>query len=180
MLYGHSLGAIIAFETARELRRRGARNPEHLFVCASPAPQIPWTKPPMRHLDREAFLEEIQQRYGGIPGPVAEDPELLDLLLPGLRGDVHMIETYQYSDEAPLHCPLTVYGGTLDKAVPPSSLDAWREQTTSLFRLQMVSGDHFCMPAVQQRLVGDWQSARQAPHPADLQTGLKGASPLTD
>jgi medium-chain acyl-[acyl-carrier-protein] hydrolase len=160
-LYGHSLGAKIAFETARELRRKGAAGPEHLLVSAIQAPQLPWNHTPMRHLERGAFLQELQKRYGEIPAPLLEDRDLLNLLLPGLRADVDMLETYSYSYERPLDCPLTVYGGTFDYTVTQSSLQAWREQTTSEFRLHMVPGDHFCMAAVCARLVRDLESARE-------------------
>jgi medium-chain acyl-[acyl-carrier-protein] hydrolase len=160
-LYGHSLGAKIAFETARELRRKGATGPEHLLVSASQPPQLPWSHIPMRHLDREAFLQELQKRYGEIPSPVLQDRDLLNLLLPGLRADIDMLETYLYSYEIPLDCPFTVYGGTFDSTVTESSLQAWREQTTSQFRLHMVQGDHFCMAAVCARLARDLESARE-------------------
>jgi len=162
VLYGHSLGAILALETARELRRMGAREPEQLIVSASPAPQLPWNHPPMRHLHRDAFLEEIQERYGEIARPILNDRELLDLLLPGLRADVEMLETYRYSPEDPLDCPVTAYAGVLDQTVTRTSLEAWREQTRSGFQLHMVSGDHFCLPAVQARLAIDLQSDLQA------------------
>jgi medium-chain acyl-[acyl-carrier-protein] hydrolase len=162
VLYGHSLGAILAFETARELRRRGAREPEQLIVSASPAPQLPWADPPMGHLDRDAFLEEIQKRYGEIASPVLNDKELLDLLLPGLRGDVEMLENYLYSHEAPLDCPVIAYGGLLDQTVTRASLEAWREQTRSGFELHMVSGGHFCLPAVQARLTQHLRSGLKA------------------
>jgi medium-chain acyl-[acyl-carrier-protein] hydrolase len=161
LLYGHSLGAKIAFETARELRRRAAAEPEHLLVSASQAPQLPWSHPPMRHLEREAFLQEIQRRYGEIPAAVLEDRELLNLLLPGLRADVDMLETYCCSHEAPLDCPVTAYGGILDPTVTQVSLEAWREQTTSVFRLHMLPGDHFCLPAVRARLLRDLESSRE-------------------
>jgi medium-chain acyl-[acyl-carrier-protein] hydrolase len=155
LLYGHSLGAILAFEAARELRRKGVRQPEHLIVSAGPAPQLPWGHSPMHHLDQEAFLAEIQERYGPIASPILNDLDLLELLLPGLRGDVEMRENYQYSPEAPLDFPVTAYGGIQDQTVTPASLEAWREQTTSEFQLYMVQGQHFCLPAIRERLIGD-------------------------
>jgi surfactin synthase thioesterase subunit len=113
-LYGHSLGAILAFETARELRRQGAAEPEpeHLLVSACPAPQLPWNDPPMHHLDREEFLREIQNRYGEFPADVRGNCELLDLLLQSLRADIEMRETYRYSPERPLDCLITAYGAS--------------------------------------------------------------------
>ena len=115
----------------------------------------------MRHLGQDAFVREIQQRYGGIPSPVLEDAELLTLLLPALRGDVVMMETYSYSHEAPLGCPVTAYGGVDDRTVTKESLEAWREQTTGAFSLKMVPGDHFCLPAVRAQLAHALESARE-------------------
>jgi len=114
----------------------------------------------MRHLDREDFLREIQNRYGEFPAVVCGDSELLDLLLPSLRADIEMLETYRYSPERPLDCPITAYGGILDRTVPQILLHAWRAQTTNAFRLHMVSGGHFCLPAVHARLLHDLESPR--------------------
>jgi medium-chain acyl-[acyl-carrier-protein] hydrolase len=162
VLYGHSLGAILAFETARELRRKGIREPEHLIVSAGPAPQLPWDLSPIHHLDQDVFLAKIQERYGPIASPILNDLELLDLLLPGLRCDVEMRENYRYSPEAPLDFPVTAYGGFQDQAVTSASLEAWRQQTRSEFQLHMVQGHHFCLPAIRMRLIDDLHSARFA------------------
>jgi medium-chain acyl-[acyl-carrier-protein] hydrolase len=150
--YGHSLGGKIAFEATRELRRRGARGPSHLFVAACPAPQVPWPHPLMHGLDTPHFLDEMQRRYGGIPQQVIEDEELRALLVPTLRADVTMIETYSYTPEAPLDCGVTVFGGRTDRMVEESSLALWRAQTHGGFRLQMASGDHFFPQLAQARL----------------------------
>jgi medium-chain acyl-[acyl-carrier-protein] hydrolase len=141
--YGHSLGAKIAFEVVRELRRRGANWPAHLFVAACPAPQVPWPHPLTHCLDTPQFLDETQRRYGGIPQQVIDDKELCALLLPALRADVTMIETYTYTAEAPLDGGITVFGGLKDRMVEESSLASWRAQTRGGFRLQMACGDHF-------------------------------------
>lgn len=141
--YGHSLGAKIAFEAARELRRRGAREPEHLFVAACPAPQTEWPHPLVHRLETREFLREIENRYGGIPRPVMEDPELLALLVPTLRADVTMMETYVYRPEPPLACGITAFGGRLDRMVSETSLRAWGAQTNGRFDLRMIDGDHF-------------------------------------
>ncbi len=161
-IYGHSLGALLAFEAARELRRKGAREPEHLLVAASPAPQLPWPHPPLRHLAEDVFLDEIQRRYGKIPAAVLADRELLNLLLPGLRADIEIIETYWYGDEPPLACPITAYGGALDEMVPRASLDAWRVQTAGAFQLHTLSGGHFALPPLQSRLLPDLIAAPEA------------------
>ena len=150
--YGHSLGAKIAFEVVRELRRRGAKAPAHLFVAACPAPQVRWPHPIMHCLETPDFLDEMQRRYGGIPRQVIEDKELCDLLVPALRADVTMIETYTYTPEAPLDGGITVFGGLSDRMVKESSLASWRAQTHGGFRLQMASGDHFFPSLPEARL----------------------------
>lgn len=149
--YGHSLGAKIAFEAIRELRRRGLRRSAHLFVAACPAPQLPWPLPLMHGLSTPEFLNEMQARYGGIPAQVREDDELIALLLPMLRAEIRMIETYAYTPEAPLECGITVFGGLEDRMVEQPSLAAWELQTKSRFRLQMEFGGHFFPQRTESR-----------------------------
>ena len=150
--YGHSLGARIAFEVAREFRRREAPVPIHMFVAACQAPQVPWPHPPVNGLDSSLFLREMQERYGAIPRQVVEDKELLGLLLPTLRADVTMIETYVYAPGAPLDCGITVFGGLEDHTVPQSTLEQWQAQTRGEFSLCMIPGNHFFPQLVESRL----------------------------
>jgi len=151
--YGHSLGAKIAFETIRELRRQGRAEPSHLFVGASHAPHVPWPHPGLHLLEEDAFIEGIQRRYGGVPQQVVDDPDLRSLLIPGLRADVRLTETYRYTPEAPLNSPIAVFGGTSDRTVDPRALQAWQHQTCKSFRLRMMDGDHFFLNAARQELL---------------------------
>ncbi|MGA8085789.1 MAG: thioesterase domain-containing protein [Terracidiphilus sp.] len=150
--YGHSLGARIAFEAARELRHRGAPGPAHLFIAACHAPQLPWPHPPMSGLEDSQFLREVQERYGSIPRQVVEDEELRSLLLPALRADVTMVETCAYSPGLPLDCGISAFGGLQDHTVSQSSLDQWRVQTRGEFHMHMVPGNHFFPQLVESRL----------------------------
>jgi medium-chain acyl-[acyl-carrier-protein] hydrolase len=151
--YGHSLGANIAFEVARALRRAGAPQPDHLFAAASPAPQLPWPHALMHALSEEDFLGEIEQRYGGLPKPVLEDPEMRALLISTLRADVTIMETYTYQAGDPLGCAITAFGGVDDHMVPPAELEKWRDQTSATYALHMLPGDHFFLQSSKQRLV---------------------------
>jgi medium-chain acyl-[acyl-carrier-protein] hydrolase len=151
--YGHSLGAKIAFETTRHLRRTGKVQPSHLFVGASQAPQLPWPHPPLHVLREDEFIKEVQKRYGGVPREVLQDAELRALLIPTLRADVRLIETYRYDPEPPLNCAITVFGGSDDNTVDRIGLDAWRHQTSQAFRLLMVAGDHFFLHSARQQLL---------------------------
>lgn len=140
--YGHSLGALLAFETARAVRRLQGRQPVHLFVGAAPAPQLPWEHSPLRCLPESQFLFEIQNRYGEIPEQVLADEEMRKLLLPVLRADIAMVEAYEYVSEAPLDCGISVLCGSQDRMVSPGSAEAWRAQTSRDFSLRVVQGNH--------------------------------------
>ena len=88
-------------------------------------------------------------RLNGTPKEVLEHPELMELMLPLLRADFSVVETYDYRPGVPLDCPLTVFGGLRDAEVSREQLEAWREQTTSEFALRMLPGDHFFLNDAQ-------------------------------
>lgn len=141
-LYGHSMGATIAFEVARELARRRCNGPRHLFVSGNRAPQWPRTEPQTFHLPHDEFVAALK-RLNGTPTEILDNPELMELFIGVLRADFQMVETYEYSPEERLSCPITVYGGIDDTSVPQASCRAWQEQTTAHCKLTMVKGDHF-------------------------------------
>jgi medium-chain acyl-[acyl-carrier-protein] hydrolase len=140
--FGHSMGALIGFELARLLRRDHGVEPVHLIVSGRSAPQLAVEDLPGPELPDDRFLQELRQRYGS-PQPELEDPELLELMLPTLRADVAACRHYFYTPEPPLTCPVTAFGGLLDREVDRTRLEAWREQTSSRFAVRMLPGDHF-------------------------------------
>ena len=140
--YGHSMGALISFELARELRRRNLSLPVHLFVSGRRAPSVPESKPPIFHLPAQELIAEIK-RLNGTPNEFFEDPELQELSLPLLRADFEIVDTYEYFPDEPLPCSITVYGGEQDEHVPFESLTAWEGQTSAKYLLRMLPGDHF-------------------------------------
>ena len=142
-LFGHSMGAVLAFEVARQLRRQDNHNPVHLFACSSPAPQRPILKPPIHGLPEAEFVAEMRNRYNGIPQSIVENNELMQIFLPSLRADLTMLETYVYTSEKPLECSISAFGGLQDSVLSKSTLQEWREQTLKSFTLQMFPGDHF-------------------------------------
>jgi medium-chain acyl-[acyl-carrier-protein] hydrolase len=151
-LFGHSMGALISFELARELRRRAAPPPLHLFVSGRRAPQIERSRPPTYDLPDEEFLLDLR-RLNGTPLEVLEHPELMRLLLPLLRADFAVCQTYVYSPEPPLDCPITAFGGLHDGGVPREHVEAWREQTAAAFSVRMLPGDHFFLRTQQHPLL---------------------------
>lgn len=151
-LFGHSVGALISFELARLLRREYQRAPVHLFVSAHRAPHRPDPNPPIHALPQAEFLRELR-RYKGTPEVILQNPELLELLVPNLRADFAIFETYIYKDDEPLLCPISAYGGLTDAEVRVADLEAWQEQTASRFTLRLFSGDHFYLQAAQADLL---------------------------
>ena len=141
-LYGHSMGALIAFELTRELIRRRCAGPQHLFVSGHRAPQWPRTGPKTFCLPHDEFIGELS-RLNGTPKEILDSPELMELFIGLLRADFELVETYEYCPAAPLSCPITVYGGLNDKEVPVESCHAWQEQTSASCKVRMFSGDHF-------------------------------------
>ncbi len=142
-LFGHSMGALVSFELARELRKGQGLVPYHLFVSARSAPQLPSQDPPIHNLSDQALVEELR-RLNGTPLVLLEDWELLRLLLPIARADFALCETYNHNpNESPLDCPITAFGGLADRKVRLDALEAWRSQTSMFFSLQMFPGDHF-------------------------------------
>jgi surfactin synthase thioesterase subunit len=140
--FGHSMGALVAFELTRELRRRGCAMPAHLFFSGAQAPQLGPNRPPRYRLSREHLIVELR-KLGGTPEMVLEDPELLDLVLPAIRADFALIDTYQYSHASPFTCPITVFSGEDDSEVEPFDVIQWRPHTVGSFRHISFPGDHF-------------------------------------
>ncbi len=141
--FGHSLGAFIGFELARHLRSQLDLHPAHLFVSGQRAPQTPDPHPPIRHLADDEFIEEVRRRYNGIPEEVLQAPELMEILLPALRADFSMNETYRYVAGDPLDCSISCFGGVDDRSRSHEELVAWQAQTLGSFELTMIPGDHF-------------------------------------
>jgi medium-chain acyl-[acyl-carrier-protein] hydrolase len=148
VLYGHSMGALLAFMTARYLRNVCGLLPLQLIVSGASAPQIPRALPDIHTLPDAEFLQEIG-RFNGTPKEILENAEIMSFMIPILRADFGLCNRYQYTPEAPLACPISVFGGIADRSVGKARLEAWREQTSSDFCLQMFPGDHFFLRSAQ-------------------------------
>jgi medium-chain acyl-[acyl-carrier-protein] hydrolase len=140
--FGHSMGGLISFELTRALRRAGRRLPQAIFISGYRAPQLPNPEPPTYSLPEDQLIAKITA-MNGIPPEVLAHPELLNLILPILRADFEVCDTYAWRSEPPLPCPITVFGGKDDPVVPPALLQPWREQTTQDCVIREFPGDHF-------------------------------------
>jgi medium-chain acyl-[acyl-carrier-protein] hydrolase len=150
--FGHSLGALVSFELARRLRRQYAVQPVRLFISADRAPQIPNRDPAIHSLPEGEFLTELR-RLKGTPTELLEDEEVMQIMLPVLRTDFAVYETYRYSTEPPLNCPISAFGGLQDHRVNRGDLEAWRDHTGVSFSLTMFPGDHFYLNTTQPALL---------------------------
>ena len=151
--FGHSLGAVVSYEVAQQLRAARDVQPGHLLVSARRAPQIPFRQEISYHLPDEAFKDRLR-RLKGTPEEVLDNAELMELMLPALRADFELDEAYrQRADYLPLDCPVTAFGGVEDEEAPREDLEAWREVTLSRFRLKMFPGGHFFMHSERESLL---------------------------
>ncbi|WP_029013109.1 thioesterase II family protein [Niveispirillum irakense] len=153
-LFGHSLGALLAYRTALSLVAEGAGAPTHLFCSAFRAPHLPLSRAPLSGLAQADLLEELD-RHGGIPAAVRAHEELLSLILPVLRDDLALAEGYQHDNAPPLNCPLTALGGQEDGLVSAAELAGWADHTTGPFRRLIYPGGHFYLSDHRPRLIAD-------------------------
>lgn len=149
-LFGHSMGAIISFELARLRRER--LDPVQLFVSGCRAPQMRPTDYRTFDWPEAEFIADLR-RLNGTPPEVLEHPELMQLMLPLLRADFEVIQTYSYAEGEPLKCPITAFGGLEDHEVLANHLEGWREQTTAAFTCRRFPGDHFFINASQSLIL---------------------------
>ncbi len=164
--FGHSMGALVSFDVARELRRRHGISPIHLFVSGHAAPQVERRRAPVHQLPDAAFVDAIRE-LNGTPEQVLQNAELMELVLPALRADLAVCETYRYAAEAPLDCAISAYGGLADAEVRYDDLRAWQTHTSGQFRLRLFDGDHFYLRDQRSALVETiCQSLRPAIRPA--------------
>ena len=141
-LFGHSNGALIGFELARTLRARGLSGPRHLFPSGRRAPDMPAQGRAISHLPDDEFLADLAE-LGGMPRELLENSEIMQMLVPVLRADMALHETYEFREEAPLDCPITAYGGLADAKTTREAVEAWGRHTRGPFVVRMFPGGHF-------------------------------------
>lgn len=143
-LFGHSMGAVLAFETARRLEKEG-RGPVVLFVSGCQAPSLPWPPPgvpSLRDADDDGLVRELKLLSGGTAAAL-EHPALLRLALPALRADYRMLENYAYAPGPRLSCPVVALAGDRDPRVAVDTVARWEEETQAEFELRVLPGGHF-------------------------------------
>ncbi len=142
-LFGHSLGAAVAYELTLALRERGRELPRRLYLSAHEAPHLHVPDPALAELDDATLMAEVELRYAPVPEELRDDPDWWELVLDALRADMRIVAGYRPTKAAPLPCPIIAMGGTTDPVVRAADLAAWSAYTTDLFELRMFEGDHF-------------------------------------
>ncbi|MFJ8623896.1 thioesterase II family protein [Kitasatospora sp. NPDC093550] len=151
--FGHSLGALLAYETARALRDRGLPQPECLLLSAHPGPHLARRLPPLYHLGDQELFAVIQGEYGSLPEEITEDPELLALVMAPHRADFEIVDTHRHRPGPPLGLPLHVFGGSEDR-LTPEDLAAWERHSDGPLSLHLLPGGHFYLREQRAALLG--------------------------
>jgi medium-chain acyl-[acyl-carrier-protein] hydrolase len=154
IVFGHSLGALLGFEWARHMRDSGKRCAMHLFLSGQDAPPVSNPLLRLHQLPEPEFIHELK-RMGGIPELVLAEPDLMRLLLPRVRADLAVYETYVYEEGEALDCPITVFGALDDHRTSRDGLIAWRRRTTQTSTLRMFPGTHFFLQTAQMEILQD-------------------------
>ncbi|GHO48029.1 thioesterase II family protein [Ktedonospora formicarum] len=149
--FGYSMGALISFELARELRRTYKKQPVHLGFAAFRAPQLPNPNIKIYHMPDEVF--KVVMRADGIPEQVLQNTELMQAMLPTLRADYELCDTYQFKGEPAFSCPFSLYGGQDDVRVNQVDLDDWRIHSTAPTSLMMLPGPHLFLHSAPDLLM---------------------------
>lgn len=146
-LMGHSLGAVFAYALTRELQAAGRPGPRALIVAGARPPIHPITEPRLAPMPDGEFIAALRDRYNGIPPAVLANPELFALVLPTLRADIAVYESYRHSAGPEIRCPVAAFGGERDPLVTAADLEDWRSLVAGPLTTRMFPGDHFFLQA---------------------------------
>lgn len=142
ILFGHSLGALIAYELVCALERRQGPQPKHLIVSAFRAPDCVSLNKQLHNLNADDFVMELK-KYGGMSDEILSNLELMELLIPSIRGDFKVHETYKFPQNPELKTSITSIAGDNDNVVTVSQMFGWRNHTSGEYGHHTVSGGHF-------------------------------------
>ena len=126
MFIGHSNGALLAYELARELQKSGNCNLKHIVISAKRAPHLPSIKEPIHDLEQTQFIAKLKE-YDFTPDEVLENDELMELFSPMLRADFSLSETHSFDKDTPLESDVSLFWGNQDEDVPLNDILAWKD-----------------------------------------------------
>jgi medium-chain acyl-[acyl-carrier-protein] hydrolase len=148
VLYGHSMGALIAYETARLMQEEHSVSPVRLIVSGRVAPHFALARLPINKLPQDEFIAGLKQ-LNGTPREILEDNDLISLIGPMLRADLAIHEEYVHGPGPRLACDILAFGGLCDTEAGRAGLNAWAEMTAGRLTVRMLPGDHFFIQTAQ-------------------------------
>ncbi|UCG70212.1 MAG: thioesterase [Thermoplasmata archaeon] len=141
--FGHSMGALVAYELSRRFASEGRKMPEYLFLSARRAPHIPVIHPHMHKLTKEEWIS-VMRCFNMVPEEVIKNMKLLEKILPVIKADFEMVETWQFDAQTPpLDIPVCVFGGINDNLAPKKDIEAWEKMTRKKFNAYFFPEKHF-------------------------------------
>ena len=150
-LFGHSMGALLAFELARGIRRKNLPAPKLFLASGMRAAHLKDPRPPIAWLPDDPLIEALKERYDlEVSG---ESMELVQLMLPTIRADILAIEKYGYQKEPPFKFPIIGFGGNSDGGVTLAEIEAWSLHTTAKFKHYQMDGSHFFINSERDQLL---------------------------
>jgi medium-chain acyl-[acyl-carrier-protein] hydrolase len=142
VLFGHSLGALLAFEFARWARRQGAAGPMRLIVASRSSPRVKPEYAPVHELPEQDFMR-VLRLYGGTTDSILENQEVMRHFVPIIRADLEVNRLYSYRREPPFEFPITAIWGDSDPVTTKAEVEGWCAETNGVFNLMTVPGGHF-------------------------------------
>lgn len=150
--FGHSMGALVAFEVARRLASREGRAPSHFFASGHRAPPLAYRNSLRHDLPEDEFRRKLRS-LDGTPQQALESAELMDFIVPIVRADCAVCDSYRHVDPTPLPCPITVFAGADDVEARGEDIEAWRDFTRSGFSVRVFPGGHFFLQGARAQLL---------------------------
>jgi medium-chain acyl-[acyl-carrier-protein] hydrolase len=160
-LFGHCLGAALAYEATRILRGRGKAQPVHLFCSGARGPHLGIPLADCESMGDDEFIEHMHAAYS-VPIEFLRHPEMGPLFLPMVRADARMTQNYRYLPGPPVSYPITAVAGEMDPDVQMEHLEGWRQHTSAGVTTRLYPGNHFFFLESAPRLLGDFVSELEA------------------
>jgi surfactin synthase thioesterase subunit len=148
--FGHSMGALLAYETARRLQSGFA--PAALVLSGRRGPSTPALQPPIADRDDDRFIDAVAA-LGGIPAEILDQSDMIRMIRPSLRADFRLNERYRPLPGPRLAGPVALYAGRDDPEAPPRAVLSWGEETDRDHHLRVFNGGHFYFSPDPHRLL---------------------------